>query len=897
MNRSLSLMLLLLSPCLSQAAGAPIYLWHEPEWFDGVQGSFAYWTGTAKPTGAWGIAGPGISAEWTQGGESEWNSIGAPAEETKAECHRDLVIPRAGKYTVHVRYVDHRKKKTPFTVVLADGAKTLARAELGVRHVVPANDEFQLYWGFSFGWGSFDADLPAGRVRLALVIDRKGEAWRQVDALVLTNDRNYRPAGREKPPFAYFSSTHLKPAGGWKWRGSGLSEPVWARPKVARRDFSLWTGVEADPKWWDKQKIDNLTLAEVFHAHSPPSDIRAAFHKQFPKPADTALINWPDLLPGFYLGHSPDLSPGTPLRKWLERTKTPFYIMTNYASGNYNDKTGSATYAALTGPLAEQFLGYIHGEAIGTGGVSLPEKPFGKARAEQVAGLMSHLKSEQAKAWSKIYKSKVPEGHWAKGIPCLSVDSTALSHLFHEMGSKIVGYEEDSTNFHVPMRIAFQRGAARQYGGAWINYASGNFGDACNYFTQDPVVPRGAKSWFHSKYAVTDGVTAGWYRKMYYLNHLGGASAVYWEQSLTNQWILPGPGAHPIQLSPFGRGTEDFQAFVSRTPDRGEPVTPVAFLLSHAHGYEPVNYRCKMLHHFSQSPADREIREWFNVCWYPAAVAEGKPASPDVQSLPNGIYGNIFDVLVDRPAKSKAIFNYPVLIAAGDVDLVGDWPKVLEEYASKGGTLVVNIEAGKKLGAKLLGLAPSGKSTIAETWRPEGGKDHPAVPFAVQSVERKGAEVLAWAGEKTPLITRHAVGKGAVIVTLAPRMLGQDERAHPALPWLMNGLTDRLLPVEVVRFDGSPLRGELMYQVNRTSDGYVVLLVNNRGVDKTPNGVARVDRRKFVDAVIRTRLNVKSAREQTGDEEVKAVQGKEGTEVRIRVHPGDVQVVKLVVGK
>src|SRR5690349_13757710 len=96
----------------------PVYLWFEPEWFDGVEGSFAYWTGTAKPTGHWGVAGPGISPEWTQGGESEWNSMGAAAEETKAECQRDFTVPRAGKYRVWVRYVDHRKKAEPFNVII-----------------------------------------------------------------------------------------------------------------------------------------------------------------------------------------------------------------------------------------------------------------------------------------------------------------------------------------------------------------------------------------------------------------------------------------------------------------------------------------------------------------------------------------------------------------------------------------------------------------------------------------------------------------------------------------------------------------------------------------------------------------------------------------------------------
>ena len=171
------------------------------------------------------------------------------------------------------------------------------------------------------------------------------------------------------------------------------------------------------------------------------------------------------------------------------------------------------------------------------------------------------------------------------------------------------------------------------------------------------------------------------------------------------------------------------------------------------------------------------------------------------------------------------------------------------------------------------------------------------MPFEVAQVQRQGAKVLAWAEGKLPLITRHAVGKGAVIVTLVPRLLGQDERAHPALPWLMNGLTDRLLPVEVRRADGKHLSGEVMYQVNRTRDGYLVLLVNNRGVDKTQNGVARVDRRQLVDVVVRVRAAVTQAVEHTQPRELAVKKEKEGVSVAVRVHPGDVQVVALTVGK
>jgi hypothetical protein len=889
------LTLVLLAAGARAAAKPPVYLWLEPEWFDGVSGSFAYWTGTAKPAGSWGVAGPGISPEWTQGGESEWNSMGAPAEETHASCRRDLVMPRAGRYKVWVRYVDHRKKTEPFTVTVEQGGKAVLSGELGVRPFVPPNDEYQLYWGFSFGWGALEGDLAAGPARLVLTIDRAGEAWRQVDAVLLTDDPDYTPVGREKPPFGYLAAMGLRPKDGTSWRGSakGLAD-VAPRPKPAGRDFAMWSGVGADPKWWGRQDLDTLSLTDVFFEFGPPHDIRDPFHKQYAGPKDAPFLSWPNLLPGLYLGESPDLSPGTPLRRWLERTKTPFYVLTNYANPTYTDKTGPATYAALSGPLAGQFLGYVHGEAVGTGGVGPPERQLGKDRREHVDTLGRELLRRQAEAWSKLYKTPVPEAHFAKSIPCLSANCTALAHQFHESGAAVVGYEEDSTNVHVPMRIAFERGAARQYGGAWLNYASGNFGDACNYFSQEPVVPRGAKAWFHSKYAITDGVSVAWYRRLYYLNYLGGASAIFWEQGLSNQWILPGPGTHPVQLSPFGRATEDFQAFVDCLPDRGKPVAPVALLLSYGHGYDRVNNRCKMLDVFPEGRADLELRELFNVCWYPAGVVEGQPAAPDVQSMPNGVYGNIFDVLVDRPSRARAILAYPVVWAAGDVDLDAFGVPTLEEYLRRGGTLVVNVEAARALPREWLGIRLSGKTRVAEEWSPAEGEARATTPYEVAEAEPDGARVLAWATPTVPLITRRQVGAGAVILTLVPRMLGQDERAHPALPYLMNGLTAGLLPVEVRLPDGARPGGEVMYQVNRTKDGYLVALFNNRGIDKTQSGVARVDRRVFVDVVLRTGLPVKSAKELTQPRDLTPARGKDGTEIGVRVHPGDVQVVYLV---
>jgi hypothetical protein len=896
MRRVLSLTaLLLLASTVRAADKLPVYLWLEPEWFEGVKGSFGYWTGEAKPTGSWGIAGPGISPEWTQGGESEWNSMGVSAAETSASCGRDLVIPRAGKYRVWVRYVDHRKKTEPFAVKITPAGKPAVSGELGLKPVVPENDEYQLYWGFSFGWGSFDGELAEGKAHINVVIDKAGEAWRQVDAVLITDDLAYTPAGREKPPFAYLASFDLHPKAGAEWRGKGVPDPKFARPMVGGKDFAMWTAVDYDAKKWADVQAD-VAKYDLFFRFSPPADIRDKFQKEFAGRKDLPIISSQLLVPGFYLGNSPDLSPDSPLRAWLEKSKVPFYILTNYASGAYTDKTGPATYAALTGPLADQFVGYVHGEAYGTGGVGHADVVTGKNRREHLDAFGKLMVKQQAEQWSKIYKTPVPESHWSKGIACMSVDSIALAHLYQHTGAKVVGYELDATNVHTPLRIAFERGAARQYGGAWINYASGNFGDACNYFTQNPVVPRGAPSWFHSKYAVTDGVSIGWYRKMYYLNHLGGASAIFWEQGLGNQWMIPGPGKHPVQLSPFGRATEDFLAFAERLPDRGEPVTPVGILLSYGHGYERVNNACKMLNVFPETDADRELREFFNVCWHPVGVVEGHPAAPDVQSMPNGRYGNIFDVLVDRPEKAKALSNYPIIWAAGDVELGGAMAKPLEEYVKAGGTLVVNVEAAKKLPPAFLGFAPTANILRAEEWALNGDAARSTTPFEVVEIKPTTAQVLATAGKDAPLLVRNKAGEGAVVTVLVPRGLGLDERAHPVLPYLMNGLTTDLLPVRVELADGKRTAGEIQYQVNRTKDGYVVMLMNNRGVDKTQNGVARVDRRQFVDVVIRTKLPVKSAKEWTGPRDLPLTPGANETTQKVRVHPGDVQVIGLVVG-
>ena len=65
-----------------------------------------------------GVAGPGVSAEWTQGGRASGTRSAHWRRKLRPSRDCDFVVPRAGTYRVWVRDVDHRKKTEPFTVAI-----------------------------------------------------------------------------------------------------------------------------------------------------------------------------------------------------------------------------------------------------------------------------------------------------------------------------------------------------------------------------------------------------------------------------------------------------------------------------------------------------------------------------------------------------------------------------------------------------------------------------------------------------------------------------------------------------------------------------------------------------------------------------------------------------------
>jgi hypothetical protein len=469
------------------------------------------------------------------------------------------------------------------------------------------------------------------------------------------------------------------------------------------------------------------------------------------------------------------------------------------------------------------------------------------------------------------------------------------------------------------MRLAFNRGAARQFGGNVFYYHAPGFGDTATTFTKQQNFA-GPDSFFHTRYGATMGPSLSWYRKSYYLYYMSGASAIYLEQGF-DQFFKPGPGEHPFQLNPLGHITEEFIRFAEKHPDPGTPYTPIAFLLDPAHGWDMTDYPHWPFEVSQISRGDRALRELFGAAYYPGLVREGEPASGERQAFVPGIFGNIFDVLVAAPAESStskiqslravgsadvgsalstegvnhgrspidAIDSYRAIVAGGRINWTPEWISKLDSYVRNGGTVVLNSAQLKGVPTGLLGVRVTGVQAEAHNARcltpNELEQDLHGQVFRYDRVELKGADVLIAAPTGDPLVTVNRVGRGRVVLIALPDMLGEDERMTPFAAHLLAHLAADATPVRV--------SGDVEYMINRTAKGWVVTLFNDKGVFKPQQGMAEVDRSATVDVTI-TLPGIAVANEWTSDRglAVKRV-ARASDSVTLKIAAGGIAVVEL----
>ncbi|MDT4966753.1 MAG: hypothetical protein QOJ64_1490 [Acidobacteriota bacterium] len=844
----------------------------------------------------WGINGPGVSAEWSQGGESEWNSAAASADEARAAIYQDLEVPVSGEYNVWVRYADWAKRTENFTVSITQGGREVFRREFGAKDLVDPHDEFSMYWGWAFTWDGASTNLAKGPARVSIEVEKTAQARRHVDCFLITNDASYVPKGRSKPDFAAMRYLRMwsaaRPSLAPLFESAvGEIPAAWRRPAIAGRDFLMPWNIAKE--FW---KLYGSTAKEQRPLYPFNAEPIEDFVLKYKGATDVPIFNSKLVVPVIYINDLAEyLKEGSPFLVYLRETHSPFAILINYGAPQWpeGEAQAQAAWKLLSGELRDQFLGWVSGESVGfvwdSAATELKLTPQ-MSRAELLEAHRAFYTQALARKWSTMFHTPGIGPMWDKLIPAQSTSSTSFAHALSSWGTRLLGIETAAVQPITAMRIAFTRGAARQYGGQFLYYHAPNFGDTATTFTKAQNFA-GPDNFFHSRYGATMGPSLSWYRKSYYLYYMAGASAIYLEQG-GDQFFKPGPGEHPFQLNPLGRITDEFMRFAEKHPNRGVPYTPIAFLLDPAHGWDMTDYPQWPFGVSQINKSNRALRELIGAAYYPGPVTEGEPATADRQAHVDSIFGDIFDVLVASEKGQDAIDSYRALVAGGRIEWTRGWATRLESYVRKGGVLVVNAAQAKGLSQELLGVKFAGGTAEASDARclmpNESNTNLNGQMFRYERVEpAKDAKVMMQTASGDPLVTINKLGRGSVIFIALPDLLGEDERLTPFAAHLLAHLVADATPVRV--------RGEVEFLVNRNPDGWVVTLINNKGVLKPQQGLAEVDRSAYVEVTLGLRgKEIDQARDWTDDNKLDVSRDRNETIVRLRVPPGGVRIVELI---
>jgi hypothetical protein len=181
----------------------------------------------------------------------------------------------------------------------------------------------------------------------------------------------------------------------------------------------------------------------------------------------------------------------------------------------------------------ERFVGYIAGESVAHASydTDILYKRVGaaKTRADILAAWKEVYTASVVKKFSDYYGQNVSQDEaWGPLISCLSANNEAFSHAIMNWGAKQIGHENTGNSPTLARRLAFLRGAARQFNGRFVDYQSANLGDSATMFSrQNFIYPANAKYILDNSYDAFAGAGVTWLLKDYVLWHMAGVDAFY----------------------------------------------------------------------------------------------------------------------------------------------------------------------------------------------------------------------------------------------------------------------------------------------------------------------------------------------------------------------------------
>jgi hypothetical protein len=293
------------------------------------------------------------------------------------------------------------------------------------------------------------------------------------------------------------------------------------------------------------------------------------------------------------------------------------------------------------------------------------------------------------------------------------------------------------------------------------------------------------------------------------------------------------------------------------------------------------------------------LAEYFGVAYHPIGPESEKPMTAINEVYVPGVFGNIFDVIYAYPDVSnwRTIDTYPVVIAAGEIELTAAEGQRLAQYVERGGTLLVADGHLTGPGVGELKLPATGDVAEADSYRWRPGEEafgpvrldaapptgtHVSPRFRFRPIPEPAGRPLATTPEGSVFCMAIDRGEGRLIYLSVSYGLSITRRPTPVLALLLGHLTRGLLPAEV--------DGDVEWLLNRTADGWLVTLLNPAGQVKPQQGITPTDYRQNRSVTIRSQAPLRTARDRLLESEALLV---EGNAVRCEVPAGGVRVVEL----
>ena len=455
-----------------------------------------------------------------------------------------------------------------------------------------------------------------------------------------------------------------------------------------------------------------------------------------------------------------------------------------------------------------------------------------------------------------------------------------VGHLAAYWGAGLITLETSNsgggdTYYRWQVGMSFARGAARQYSIPWTWYIA----SCINGYTA-------AGKWVSSYepgFDSNNGVGPSWLKRCFYLAYYAGANLMELEHWYLKVLAVDKDNPGNYKLSRIGKHYVEFSDFARANPDRGVPYTPIALLVPFNQGYPQWGGN-------GFSSAKPYTRNDFALDAFWATIVPAYDRDPALRrgeqgALFNSPYGDLFDVVIpDAPEPrnfADVLKGYKAAIVAGDVKVTPELTKNLTNYVKNGGTLLLHAgQLNKIIPAKTAGLHVT-PSYVREN-------NHIFLRCYLD-----GAAALLKNKDNVPLLTVRRFGKGNIVVACAdswvPNMnaksISETRRGILKFPFIQDVLAR--LTAQTVPFT---VKGDIQFGINKTKDGWIVYLINNKGVTKMADTAEKVDNSATADVSVSwNTLKIAECTDLRNGAKV-AINNNTAT---VKVLPGDVTILKF----